>query len=360
MSKKSKKFKGVAIDFNTVNLYRDYVVAWFANVATHYLIGSRIEVTSLADLNELCQRANEYVSTLREMRKEEGKKERAVDVCEEVPINLTPNDDRELFRVCKAVDYICSAAQGKIEIIPLPPALSLEFAEHIRTYMPEASPRNKRVENIGITLHMLGLAILGAHIAMTYILRGDGRVSEMVYTYADVPISKDIDFRKLHGMVKSVIVSVMRGEGGRLTLLCGVASAITLNYGRKLKETTGLILESVRTVRSGNKVMLKAFEALDLTDLARIIFRLGIASPLYNLTSNYPATDTKEARLVKSFIENLSKAVIIYYSIKDLQELYKVLRTLTSEATVNSLKVIYRNEDLWREIYEGLIEVRVL
>jgi len=360
MSKKLKKFKGVVIDFNTVNLYEDYVVTWFANVATHYLIGKRIEITSLSDLSDLCREANEYIGILREMREREGKKSRVLDVCEEIPINLTPNDDRELFRICKAVDYICSAAQGKIEVKPLPPALSLEFAEHIRTYMPETSSHSKRIENIGITSHMLGLAVLGAHISMTYNLRKDNRVSEIGYVYADVPISKDIDFRKLHGMVRSVVSSVMRGDGGYLPLLCGVASAIALNYGRKLKETTGLVFESIRTIKSGNKVMLKAFEVLDLTDLARVIFRLGIASPLYNLTSNYPAIDTKEARSVKSLVENLSKAIVIYYSIGDLQELYKVLRSLTSETTVNALKVIYYNEDLWRKMYEGLIGVKVL
>ena len=359
MSKRAKGFKGIVIDFNTVNLYKDYIVTWFANVATHYLIGKRVEVTKEEDLNDLCQKANEYVSMLREKRKGEGKKDKVIDVCEEIPLNLTPNDDQELFRLCKAIDYICSAAQGKVGFVGLPPALSLEFAEHIRVYIPSVSPSYKRTENIGVALHMIGLAVLGAHIAMTYILRENKRV-EIIYTYADVPISGDIDFRKLHGMVRSVVSSVMRGEGGRLTLLCGAASAIVLNYGRKLRETTGLVLESVRTMKSGNKVMLKAFEALDLTDLARTIFRLGIAGPIYNLTSNYPATDTREARLVKSFIENLSKAIITHYSIRDLQELYRTLRALTSETTINALKAIYGSEDLWKEIYEGLLEVKVL
>jgi len=300
---------------------------------------------------------------LREKRKGEGKKDKVIDVCEEIPLSLTRDDNRELFMLCKAIDHICSAAQGKTGFIGLPPALSLEFAEHIRTYMPEVSQSYSKRKNVGVALHMLGLAVLGAHIARTYVIRKEreGRgEEEIVYTYADVPISGDIDFRKLHGMVGSVVSSVMRGEGGRLTLLCGAASAIVLNYGRKLRETTGLVLESVRTMKSGRKVMLKAFEALDLTDLARTIFRLGIAGPIYNLTSNYPATNTREARLVKSFIENLSKAIITYYSVRDLQELYRTLRALTSETTINALKVIYGSEDLWKEIYEGLLEVKVL
>jgi hypothetical protein len=315
-------------------------------------------MTKEEDLGNLCQRANEYVSILREKKRSKNKRGKIADICEDIPFILTSNDDRELFRLCRAVDYICSAVQGRTEFIVLPPALSLEFAEHIRVYMPKVSLSLRKIENIGVTSYMLGLAIVGAHIAMTYRLR-EGEKEEIIYAYPDVPISADIDFRKIHGMAKSVISSVVSGEGGRLTLLCGVASAIVLNYGNKLRETSGLMLESVRTMKSGNKVMLKAFEALDLTDLARTIFRLGIAGSIYNLTSNYPATDTREARIVRSFIEDLSKAIITYYSIGDLQELYKALRALTSESTINALKVIYGSEDLWREIYEGLLEVKV-
>jgi len=315
-------------------------------------------MTKEEDLGDLCQRANEYISMLREKKKSESKRGKIVDICENIPFILTSNDNQELFGLCKAVDYICSAAHGKIEFIALPPALSLEFAEHIRVYMPKVSLSYQRRVNIGVASSMLGLAIVGAHIAMTYRLR-EGKKEEIIYTYPDVPISGYIDFRKIHGMGKSVISSVVSGEGGRLTLLCGVASAMALNYGSKLRETTGLVLESVRTMKSGNKVMLKAFEALDLTGLARTIFRLGIAGSIYNLTSNYPATDTREARIVRSFIENLSKAIITYYSIGDLQELYKALRALTSESTINALRVIYGSEDLWREIYEGLLEVKV-
>ena|GEM_PF-1680854 len=355
--------RGVAIDFDTARLYRDYVAVWFANVATHYLLGSRVDYTRIEDLADLCVKASEYVNTVRrsreelaKARKERGGSAQVVDVCEEVPLNLTPNDDREVFRLCKAVDYVCSAAQGKVGTVPLPPALSFEFSEHIRSFVPEVSQRSKRTENVGIALHMLGLAVLGAHIAMAYGPLGENR--EIGYVYVNAPILRDVDFGKLHGMVKSVVSSVVRGNGGRLPLSCGVASAIALNYGLKLRESAWLVFESVRTFRSGNKVMLKAFESLDLTDLARTVLRLRLAGPIYSLASRYPAADTREARLARSFVERLSKAVVTYHSTGDLQELYGVLRSLSSENVVNSLRLTYG--DRWEEIYDGLVKVGAL
>jgi hypothetical protein len=353
----------VIVDFDTVRLYRDYVVVWFANVATHYLLGTRIEETKAKDLTKLCERANGYVSILREsrkevaeMRKRKGKEVQERDVCEEVPLNLTPNDDRELFTLCRATSYICEAAQGKIDHIPLPPALSLEFSEHIRSFLPRVSQSSKRTESVGVALHVLGLAVLGAHIAMTYGPIGKDR--ETGYTYVNTPILSDVDFVKLHGMVKAVISSVVRGNGGRLPILCGVASTMVLNYGFKLKEVPQLVFESVRTSRSGNKVLLKAFESLDLTDLARTISRLRLAKPIYILTSRYPAADTREARLARSFVERLSKAVVVYYSTGDLQELYGTLRSLSSESAVNALRLTYG--EVWEDAYRGLIRAEAL
>lgn len=362
MSRRSAKVaRGVVIDFDTVRLYRDYVVVWFANVATHYLLGSRVDRTRTEDLADLCTKANEYVSAVRKSREElararRGEGARVEDVCEEVPLNLTPNDNRENLTLCKAVDYVCSATQGKVGAVPLPPALSFEFAEHIRFFVPEVTQRSRRVENVGVALHMLGLAVLGAHIARAYGPLGEDL--EMGYVYVNAPILRDVDFEKLHGMVKSVVSSVVRGNGGRLPILCGVASAIALNYGLKLKEPARLVFENVRTFRSGNKVMLKAFESLDLTDLARTVFRLRLAGPIYGLVSRYPAADTKEARSARSFVERLSKAVITYYATGDLQELYGVLRSLSSESLVNSLRLTYG--DRWEEIYEGLVEIEAL
>lgn len=360
--------KMVIIDFDTVRLYRDYVVVWFANVATHYLLGTRIEETKAKDFTELCKRANGYVSILREsrkevaeMRKRKGKEVQERDVCEEVPLNLTTNDNRELFTLCRAVSYVCEAAQGKVGHIPLPPALSLEFSEHIRSFLPRVSQSSRRTESVGVALHVLGLAVLGAHIAMTYGPIGEDR--EIGYTYVNVPILRDVDFVKLHGMVKAVVSSVVRGNGGRLPILCGVASAMVLNYGSKLKEVSQLVFESVRTFTSGKKgrkvkVLLKAFESLDLTDLARTISRLRLAKPVYILASRYPEADTREARLAKSFVERLSKAIVVYHSTGDLQELYGTLRSLSSENVVNALRLTYG--DVWEDTYRGLVGAETL
>lgn len=358
----TKAPRGTVIDFNTVDLYRDYIVVWFANVATHYLIGSGVDRVRPGDLVHLCNKANDYVSTLRKSRergegKERGEGSLAPDVCEDVPLNLTPNDNREMLRLCSAVENICEASRGKVGAVALPTALSFEFTEYIRFFMPRPSGSSKKGENVWIALHMLGLAVLGAHIARAYELRRKGEI-EMGYVYPNVPISSAIDFSALHGMVKSVVSSVVRGNGGRLPMLCGVASAIVLNYGSRIREAGNFAIESVRTLRSGNKVMLKAFETLDITDLARTIFRLGLASAIYSLTSKYPAVDTKEARLAKSFVERLSRAVITYYGTGDLQELYGALRSLSSENVLNSLETVYGNR--WGNIYKELIEVKVM
>lgn len=347
----------VVISIETLPDFDQYVATWYANVASHYLLG--IDIYGLSQrakrhrdrvLGELYSEAQRYINELASEQK--------VDVCTmRSPIPLTPNDDEELFNLCKAVDLLGDASRGATSQVPLPPALSFEFAEYVRTYMPRVKTSTLKRSVVAISSEVLALAVLGAHMSRVYVAE-----NEYGYVFISTYNPKLVDTKKLNGMAKGVVKAVVSGDGSRISLLVGVASAIVLNVGKHLYENEGRsVYSSVRIVRTGNKTMLKAFEAVDLTDLAQTIMKLGIASATYNLVSRYPSRDEtrrdKRARTLRSIIEELSKAVFKYHHYGDLAEIYRVLRTATARATSSELESYLK--DAWTESLNKLLEIRV-
>ncbi|MEM1703097.1 MAG: hypothetical protein QXN90_03255 [Zestosphaera sp.] len=340
-NRRKPKFSAL-ISLDEVEAYEGYLVTWLADVATTYLINLRLSGTLVKEKSGLlCKEADEYVTEL---------KKKNPNICESVPLPLPPNDTSEHYNLCKAVEMICDYNRGKVETYALPPALSLEFTEYVRAFM---SREKLKRDVVGVESILHGLAVIGAHISYAYYDRQRG---ERGYVFIDVPNPEAIEYRKLSGMAVRVTRSVNDNEGTKLSLLVGVASAIALTYGATLKEVTSkspLKADFVRLVKTGNKVMLKAFETLDLSNLARHIQRLGIASPIYSLTSNYPPS---EKHVLRSFVQRLSKAIVICESLNDYTEIYSTLRLITSENFLRELKSYYEN---WREIIDNLLEIRV-
>lgn len=329
------------ISLDRVEAFRGYVITWFADAATTYLINMRLGKAVKEKANLLCQEADKYVAAL---------KERNPDACRDNPVPLTPNDDEEYFDLCKAVEMICDYSRGKIETYALQPALSFEFTEYVRSFMPQVRDKTLKREVVGVESILHGLAVIGARITRAY--RGE----EWGYVFMDVPNPEVIDYRKLSSMVAGVSRSVSLNEGSKLSFLVGAASAVALIYGKMLSNITGkshLKLDSVRLARAGNKVMVKAFEMLDLSSLASRILRLGVSLPVYSLLSRYPS---KEKHVLRAFIERLSKAIIMCELVNDYTEIYSTMRIVTSE---NFLKEI-RSYENWVEIVSNLLRVRVL
>jgi len=346
-----RKKHASAIRLSNVEAFRDYIVTWFADVATTYLINRRLsrDIGEKRVLELLCVEADNYVKRLIEERGREN-------VCGLSPIPLTGNDNEEYFDVCKAVEAICDASRGNIKLISLQPALSLEFAEYVRTLNPQVTSKYLKREVVMVETIIHGLAVLGARISQTYVRKGEE--TEWGYSYVEVPNPEIIDHKKLSGMIQRVINAVTMNEGSRLSMLVGIASTMTLIYGRNLLESlrkSPLNVDFLRLSkrRGSNKTLVKAFEVLNLSSLATDIYHLGIASPLYNMISRYP----REKGAAANFIEELSKAIVTYNTLRNTEELYKALRNLTSENFRNDLRKHYGNT--WDEILSGLLQVRI-
>lgn len=318
--------------------YDQYVVAWFVNVATHQLLNMSIPELAIAIqkyrakvLEELYRRSTEFVEKLKNVFRKE-------DVCGlEPPIPLTPNDKPELFNPCKAIEFLSDASRGKVDRFPLPPALSFEFAEHIRTYMPTPKTYTLKRNAIAITSEVLALSVIGAYASRVYATGG-----EYGYTFVNTYNPKIVNIEKLNSMARKVTRAIVYGDGSRLALLVGLASAVALNVRKRLLEVDGrTFYSSIRIVKTGNKTILKAYEALDLTDLSLTIGRLRIASAIYKLVSRYPSREllktNKQARNARSIIEEIAKAIYKYHLYGDPAELYRTLRIAMTKTALSDL-----------------------
>lgn len=341
--------RGYTLSLKNINEFEQYVASWFIESASIYLLGLDIRGLATSDyrsiMSQLYSTASNY---LRELNQP--------NVCDVVPIPITPNDDKTLLNLCKAVNMLSDAFRGVIDKYPIPPALSFEFAEYIRGYMPYPTDKFKKRNIVEITNDALGLAILGAHITYKYRER-----DEYAYSFTRTSHPQLVDMKKLRGMTMSIARAVARGEGSRLTLLIGVSSAIVLNLGKKLyNQDERTFYTAIRITRTGNKTMLKAYDSIDLTDLARTISKLGIASAIYDLIASYPSKEDqsrdKRARAVRSLIEELSKAIWIYYDRDDPSEIYKVIRTLSSDHTRSIIGGLLPN---WPMILYTLLNIKV-
>ncbi len=328
----------LVITIDNLPNYDQYVVAWFANVATYHLFNMSIhDLSSSAHrykaqvLEELYNRSKDLLEKLKYIFKKE-------DICTlESPIPLTSNDRAELFNPCKALEFLSDASHGKVYKDSLPPALSFEFTEYVRTYKPVLKESTKKRNVVAVTSEVLALSVLGAYISRVYALEG-----EYGYTFMNTYNPKIVDIGKLNAMARIVTRAVVNGDGSRLTLLVGLASATVLNVGKHLFEVDGrTFYSSIRIVKTRNKTMLKAYEAVDLTDLSKTIMRLGIASAVYDLVSSYPSRDLskkdKSARSARSIIEEFAKAIYKYYLYGDPAELYRTLRIAMTKTALSDL-----------------------
>lgn len=336
------------ISLDSVTAFQHYVCTWFANVATIYLINKSVFSTTIEDLKALYERATGYVSKVMS--------EKNVDISANVPLPLTANDDRTLFTIGKALDLLYDASRGSVDVVPLPPALSLEFAEYIRIFMPKPSESFLKRKAVYIATDIFALAVLGAQISRAYRLE-----DEYGYVFISTYNPALVDMEKVNNMARNITGRIIDGEGSRTALVVGIASVLALNIGRNLYRIDGRgIYTYVRITQSGRKTLLASFELLDVTDLAITVMKLGIASPIYNLVTRYPSrreAKDRRTRTVRSFVETLVKAVLIYHTQHNPEELYRAMRFGSTEHIVSELSTYLG--DIWSKIYNDLANVRV-
>jgi len=358
-------FKNV-ISRDTADRYRGYIVVWFANAASMLLMNKPVSELTDSDFDYIYTKLQQE-QFLEELRKRLKKgEEGGVEVCEWSPIPRTGNDDISLLSPCYAVEQIKNASLGRISIEKLQPALSLEFAEHVRTLMPRASDATRKSKVIGVTSDILALSIIGAVKTFAYRVRiGEGekggRRFEYGYVFIDVYNPSAVDMERLNAMCRTVTRSVIMGGGSTLALYVGVAATIVLNMDRRIYAKQ--LFADFNFVRIGStqqKTMLNAFDVVNLLDLSRLLARLRIAKPVYSLVGSYPSEDDlrnrKEARTVRSFIEELARGVMMYYSTGNIEGLYRALRMLSPGSVIHEDAVKYLGEDRWSKIVDGLLQ----
>ena len=358
--RRSTKYKeatttGAVIGLDNVESFYGYVITWFADVATTYLINKRLSSDVKGDIGDLCKKAKEYASKLE-------------DKSPKIPLASNDKNHEEMFTVEKAVEMICKSPQ---EVYKSQGTFSPEFMEYVRYFMPVPKEGTLRRNAVKVESVLHGLAVIGTYISFTCRVK-----DEFNYTFVNIVNPRVVNYERLMNETISVVRSVRINELSKLSLIVGVASVIVLNYGKLLLESeysrgVGLKTEFLRLVGSRrkiykkkplkffketfDKVLVKAFETVDVTDLARCIWRLGVALPVYILISDYPG-EGKAGHMLRSFIEDLSKAILIYESFNDPAEIYRVLRSLTSEEFQKNIRSCYERSD---EIVDGLLRIRL-
>jgi hypothetical protein len=349
MSKTRKAPTKKAITLLDLPDYKGYTFTFFSNVAVKLCARRELDELNQQNLNSIVSEVCNCVS-----REIDELKKRDVDPCSVVPAPITGNDPREKMNLCYAQKVLVDFSMGvKHESIVLPPALSLEFTEFTRGTM--GTGRLKR-ELFVISEEVLALAIIGARLAQAYAIAG-----EYGYLYIDIAphIIAIEKVRKAHSMAKGIVAKVQENNGSINVALTGIAVAT----GLALKKLVGEVVKSsghalanyLRISRTGNKVMVKGFDSIDVIQLTKTVVRCGVARALYTLLSRYPPEDFTSLR---RFIELTATNLIKYQSLRKPVYIYEILRYITSDELNNEGSQWYvkksEKELGWSEIVEAM------
>ncbi|MEM1722086.1 MAG: hypothetical protein QXX89_07850 [Ignisphaera sp.] len=301
--------------------YRNYAFAWFSEIAIKLCTGRDLEelnqnnISSI--LSDVAKCSNDLINKMHKANK---------DPCTSSPIPLTGNDPKEKMNLCYANTVLNNLlSMSKIESLPLPPALSLEFAEFTRSFM--GIGREKRNVFV-IAEDVLALSIIGARLTQSYVAN-----REYGYVYVEVvPYILSLDkLRDLNSLAKRITEKVQKNEGSINVVFIGIATAISIvakEFLRDILKRDGhTIANYLRITRTGNKIMVKGFDSIDLVHLAKIVKAGGIAGALYSILNRYPS---KEYNSLRRFIELVATNLIKYQSFRKPQYIYEILRYLTS------------------------------
>jgi len=302
--------------------YKGYTFTFFSEVAVKLCTGEELEKLNQQNLNNIVSAICNCIS-----REIDELKKRNADPCSIAPIPLTGNDPKNKMNLCYAQRKLVDFSMGvKLESLVLPPALSLEFTEFTRGTM--GTGRLKR-ELFIISEEVLALAIIGAHLAQAY-----ATVGEYGYLYIDIVphIVVRERVKKVHSMAKSIVSNIQKNNGSLSVTLIGVATTIGLALGKLIweivKSDGHTIANYLRISRTGNKVMVKGFDSIDVIQLAKIVMRCGIAKAIYTMLNRYPQEGFSSLR---RFTELTATNLIKYQSFRKPIYIYEILRYLTSD-----------------------------
>jgi hypothetical protein len=358
--KRAQSFARV-IDVDHINEFKEYTVVWFANAALTYFsyiniyrgfVDPRIIRGSYG---VICSEAQLLLQDERVKKIEDevkgGEKRKGL-------VSIPLND---------AVQHICDIAQGYAtpSITGLEWYFAPEFGEFVKTFTPYRYDRDAyaRRKVYGISTDIVNLAVIGVYI--TYVYR-DG--NEYGFVFLDVPEPHLINIRRLQDGSVMVMQAVHSGEGSKITSYVGVASAIAYVVGSMLNYLQPFTLHLIRLSSEAQKVRIIGVDFVDLTELARALHRLRISDPVYTLIRLYPSRDKQKSvegcKQFRRFLEELSRAVMIYAELGDVEALYRVLRSVVHEDSkvnedISECLRTLRIKKEWNELRRVLFSINI-
>lgn len=319
-TKKTQARKGISL--LDLPMYRGYTFAWFSEIALKLCTGR--------DLGELSEQTlNNSIAQILSCVKDEieNLKKRDKDPCKVKIVPLTGNDPKDKMNLCYAYKILAEFSTGvKHGSLVLPSAYSLEFTEYTRAFM--GSGKLKR-EIFKVDEEVLALALIGSYISKSYVAGG-----EYGYIYIDVvPYKLALDrARKMNSIARRLVNTIQKNNGSINTVLTGVAAVSGLVMGKLIadivKEGGSIVANYLRIGRTGNKIMVKGFDTVDIVELTKIIVRSGVAGALYAMLRKYPSEDYSALR---RFIELTSANLIKFQSLRKPTYIYEILRYTTSD-----------------------------
>jgi len=335
--------------------YRELMLYFYARAATRYLRNKEVDRLSPGDLVYIVQ----YLDG--EIKSGRGNY---------VPLLLTLHDRRMYFTLHEARDFLNNAVNNIYLNLSLPPALSFEYGEYLRTYSDFVKGRLLKRKSLCVRSDLLALAVVGAYLTEYYYKQERNKHSRY-YMFLDV---LGLPFSTATGLLndaRKLAKAVRLGDGSPLTLYVGIAALVATRSRlrkRMLRRGGRVILYHVAVegeeraeLRGIPKVRLASFDQRDLTELMIDIEHLMLGNPLRRLIARYPkagTASTSEERALRSFIENLSRSVYIYHAHRNYEELYKCLRVLSSEEFNNKMKSLL-GEATWNNIRNGLLSLKL-
>lgn len=343
----------LVISIDNAETYKGMIVVWFAEATTKLMLNSPLKNIGQQQLPQIAQSLSRFVKR---------------NVNPSDFILLTSNDLRKkhMFYLNTSIQILLNIQQAQANVA-LPPAFSLEYLEHIRKFLPEVKGRFQKRHTIYVENALLALAVHGAYHTHYYKEFKDNTV-RYYYVLADTLQLGKINLRNLNKEVKDISQTLRKADASPVTLYVGIASlyANKISSFREGSATlTHVIISGTRKKKKTvDRPVLLSFEQRDLTYLARDIESLGWNKAIVNLVKGYPILNPKDPedvkrckRAVKSFIESLTRAIYVWHSTGDEQEIYRVLRTLTSEDFDAKAREYFGNK--WNTIKGQLINIKI-
>ena len=332
-----------AIRVGDLASYRGYAFAWFSEAATLLLANCTLEDLRNKGVGSVVSKLLQSLSA-----KMAAKKGKIIDPKTERPLPFAAKDPKDRMTLEFALQTLQGLTEGRqLGDLSPPSALSLDFAEFTRRNMGRG--RLKR-DAFRIGEDVLALSLVGAYLTRAYRVQAEGERWEYGYILVNVrsPALAAAMLDRAQAGVHGVARRVVEGGGGLFPILVGAAAAIARALGGQLREVakSPLLVEYLRlsTVtetetpgrrpkkgglpgKPPKKVMAKGFDVFDVTGLAMLLRRGGIAGTVYWLVRSFPREGYNNYR---GFVQRLSEGLAKYHMHRRPEHLYAPLRALCS------------------------------